>query len=147
MGGDSLFSIMDIATTGLVAERMRMNVIANNIANINTTKMADGKPFRRKFVIFTSDFQKELQGASKGSGQLGGVRIKEIKTSNAPFEKMYIPGHPDADKEGFVLASNVKRASEMMDLMMSSRAYEANLAIMRSAQRMINKSLQAFNRQ
>ena len=147
MGSDSLFSIMDIATTGLVAERMRMNVIANNIANVNTTKTADGKPFRRKFVIFTSEFQKELQGAVKGIGKLGGVKIKEIKTSNAPFEKMYIPGHPDADKDGFVLASNVKRASEMMDLMMSSRSYEANLAIMRSAQRMINKSLQAFNRQ
>ncbi|MGR3317811.1 MAG: flagellar basal body rod protein FlgC [Candidatus Anammoxibacter sp.] len=147
MGGESLFSIMDIATSGLVAERMRMNVIANNIANVNTTKTADGKPFRRKFVIFTSEFQKELQGSAKGSEKLGGVKIKEIKSSNAPFEKMYIPGHPDADKDGYVLTSNVKRASEMIDLMMSSRAYEANLAILRSAQRMINKTLQAFSRQ
>ena len=147
MGSDSLFSIMDIASSGLVAERMRMNVIANNIANVNTTKAADGKPFRRKFVVFTSEFQKELQANVKGTEKLGGVKIKEIKTSNEPFEKMYIPGHPDADKDGYVLSSNVKGASEMVDLMMSSRSYEANLAIMRSAQRMINRTLQAFNKQ
>lgn len=147
MGSDSLFSIMDIASSALVAERMRMNIISNNIANANTTKTADGKPFRRKFVIFTSEFQKELEGNVRGSDKLGGVRIKEIKTSKAPFQKMFIPGHPDADKDGIVLTSNVNGSSEMIDLMMSSRAYEANLAIMRSAQRMINRSLRAFNRQ
>lgn len=146
MGSGSIFSIMDVASSGLTAERMRMNIIANNIANANTTKTADGKPFRRKFVIFTSEFQKELQGNARGSEKLGGVKIKEIKTSNAPFQKMFIPGHPDADEHGFVLTSNVNGSSEMVDLMTASRAYEANLAIMRSAQRMINRTLQAFRR-
>ena len=144
MGNDGLFSVMDIASTGLFAERMRMNVIANNIANANTTKTLDGKPFRRKFVIFASKLQEESRNGVKGSEKLGGVKVKEIRTSNEPFKKIYIPGHPDADKNGFVLVPNVNNSGEMVDLITASRAYEANLAIMRSAQRMINSSLRVF---
>lgn len=144
MGNDGLFSIMDIASTGIFAERMRMNVIANNIANANTTKAADGKPYRRKFVIFESKLQDEFHNGVKGSEKMGGVKIKEIKTSNEPFKKIYIPSHPDADKNGYVLVPNVNNSNEMVDLITASRAYEANLAIMRSAQRMINSSLRVF---
>lgn len=144
MGSEGLFSIMDIGSTGLMAERVRMNTIANNIANADTTKAADGKPYRRKVVIFTSNFSDEMQKGSKGTGSLGGVKIKEIKESKEPFQRAYIPSHPEADKDGYVLSPNVNGANEMIDMMTSSRAYEANLAIMRSAQRMVNKTLQAF---
>lgn len=144
MGEKSLFSVMDIASTGLIAERMRMNVISNNIANAGTTKTADGTPFRRKVVIFTSELQKQLSAGNSNTEKLGGVKVKEVKVSSEPFSKTFSPGHPDADKDGFVLGSNVNGATEMVDLMTASRAYEANLAIMRSAQRMINKTIQAF---
>ncbi len=146
MGNKGLFSIMDIGSTGLMAERTRMNVIANNIANSNTHKTADGKPFRRQVVVFTPKFDEELNNSSKGDMQLGGVEIKEIKVTKEPFPKMYMPDHPDADKDGNVLRSNVNGAVEMVDMMTASRAYEANLAILRSAQKMINKTMSAFQR-
>lgn len=144
MGDIGLFSMMDIGTTGVMAERMRMNVIANNIANANTTKAADGKPYRRQVVVFTSEFQKELQGSTRGAEKLGGVKVKEIKTDKDPFKEMYIPGHPEANKDGIVLMPNIDTSNEMIDMMTASRSYEANLAIMRAAQKMINRTMQAF---
>ena len=144
MGNEGLFSVMNIASSGLYAERTRMNIIANNIANANTTKTADGTPYRRKFPVFSSALQKEMGGRLRDDRKLGGVKVDKIKTSTDPFKKLYIPGHPDADKDGFVLNSNVSSATEMVDMIVASRAYEANLSIMRSANRMISRTLQAF---
>ncbi len=146
MAGEGLFSIMDISSSALIAERIRMNIIANNIANANTTNAGDGKPFRRRVVVYEPKFQNELKNSERGSGQLGGVQVKEIKMSKEPFPSVYNPGHPDADKNGIVLNTNVNGTTEMVDMMTASRAYEANLAIMRSAQRMVNRTLRAFNR-
>lgn len=146
MGSDGLFSIMDIGSSGLMAERVRMNIIANNIANAGTTNAGDGKPYRRRVVVYSSKFQDELKGNLRGSEKLGGVEVKEIKLSKEPFPKMYIPGHPDADKDGYVFTSNVNGANEMVDMLTASRAYEANLAIVRSAQKMVNKTIQVFSR-
>ena len=144
MGTEGLFSVMNIASSGLYAERTRMNIIANNIANANTTKTADGMPFRRKFPVFAAELQKEINNHSNDDKRLGGVRVQEVKISTDPFKKLYIPGHPDANKDGFVLSPNVSTANEMVDMIVSSRAYEANLSIMRSANRMISRTLQAF---
>lgn len=145
MGGDKgLFSIMDISATALYAERMRMNVIANNIANANTTHTADGKPYRKQSVIFTSKFDTELRSAIKGMDALAGVEIKEIKTSKEPFVKLFIPGHPDADKDGMVLMPNVNIPSELIDMITASRAYDANLAMVRSVRDMMNRTIGAL---
>lgn len=141
MSFDSLFRGMGISATGLTAERMRMEVTANNIANAFSTRTAEGGPFRRQDLVFATilgDQQQQVQGMTGG---LGGVEVAEIVDDPTPFEVINIPGHPDADAQGNVLMPNVRLPLEMVNLVTASRAYEANV---RAAQSFVQNAQQAL---
>jgi flagellar basal-body rod protein FlgC len=122
---DTLFGAYGISATGMSAEQFRMEVIANNLANANTTRSANGGPFRRQDVVFAE----VLGGATRAGGtpDLRGVRVAGVVEDPSPLNRMYQPGHPDADAEGFVLMPNVQLPVEMVNLITASRAYEANV--------------------
>lgn len=142
MGMDNMFSVFDISGSGLSAERVRMNVIANNIANANATDTPEGGPYRKEQVEFSSLLSKTMKNSGiKGAERLGGVKVQQIVKSTEPFNKVYIPGHPKADAKGFVNMPNVSVMAEMVDLVTASRAYEANLAVINSSKDMNNKAL------
>lgn len=127
-------SSIDVSSSGLAAERLRMEVIANNVANANTTMGPDGKPFRRQEVVFSS----ALQSAEKS----GGVNVVGIQADSTDLPRVYKPGHPHADSEGYVTMPNVVVSNEMVDLMVASRAYEANLNAIKTFQEMSNSTLE-----
>ena len=142
MGIDNMFSVFDISGSGLSAERVRMNVIANNIANANATETPEGGPYRREQVEFSSLLSKAMKNSDiEGAERLGGVKVQQIVKSVEPFNKVYIPGHPKADAKGFVDMPNVSVMTEMVDMITASRAYEANLAVLNSSKDMNNKAL------
>ncbi len=147
MGMNNVFSAFDISASGLAAERIRMNVIANNIANANTTDGPEGGPYRKEQVVFSSVLNQAMKNTDvKGMERLGGVKVQNIIKSTEPFNKIYIPGHPKADEKGFVEMPNVNTVSEMVDLVTASRSYEANLAVINSAKDMSNKALSIIGR-
>src|SRR3989304_5538111 len=142
MGMDNMFSVFDISGSGLSAERIRMNVIPNNIANANATDTPEGGPYRREQVEFASLLNNTVKNSEiKGAERLGGVKVQQITKSTEPFNKVFIPGHPKADAKGFVNMPNVSVMTEMVDLVTASRAYEANLAVINSSKDMNNKAL------
>ena len=129
-----LFDALNVSASGMSAERLRMDVIASNLANANTTRGADGQPYRRQEVI--------LQEKSPSFGEvLGGVMVAGIVDDPTPPRRVYDPGHPDADKNGYVTMPNVNTVTEMTDLISSSRAYEANVTAMQTAKTMFSKTL------
>ncbi len=147
----SFLSTMDITASALTAERFRMDIIGQNIANINTTRTEDGEPYRRRLVVFEErglDFQSMLEQASTGrspvleqSGQSGGgVRVQEVIEDESDFIPVYDPSHPDADEDGYVLMPNVDRAEEIVDLMAASRSYEANISTLEIIKAMAMKA-------
>ncbi|HUR86061.1 MAG TPA: flagellar basal body rod protein FlgC [Solirubrobacteraceae bacterium] len=144
----SLFDAIDTAASGLSAERMRMDVTAENLANAQTTRGADGQPYRRKVVTLQQDggsnFGATLDGAmGRGSaGGSGGVRVTGIAEDATPNRLVYDPGHPDADARGYVSMPNVQPVTEMVDLISASRAYEANVTVMQTAKSMFAKTLE-----
>jgi len=147
MSVNKVFSAFDISASGLAAERIRMNVIANNIANANTTDSPEGGPYRKEQVVFSSVLDQAMKNTDvKGMERLGGVKVKNIIKSTEPFNKVYIPGHPKADEKGFVEMPNVNTVTEMVDLVTASRSYEANLAVINSAKDMSNKALSIIGR-
>lgn len=130
-----MFPEMLISASGLTAERARMNVIANNIANVNTTKTADGSVFRRQLTELMS-----LDAASSENG-IPGVRVTGVVQDPSPLKMVYDPRHPDANQEGFVAKPNVDLMMEMVDLMSATRAYEANVTALQSAKEMAKSVL------
>ncbi len=131
----------DISASGLAAERQRMEVVANNIANAHTTRTPGGGPYRRQQVVFAAALQSALGGAASGVGEVGGVRVVGIQPDLSALPRVYSPGHPDADEDGFVTMPNVKLPNEMVDLMTASRAYEANLKALRTFKKMAEQAL------
>lgn len=130
-------SAREIAVSGLKAQRIRMNVIANNIANAQTTRTREGGPFRRQLVL--------LRGNQLKSGynpEALGVRVKRIVDDPAPFRTVYQPEHPEADESGYVKYPNISLAVEMIDLVSAQRAYEANIAVFVSDRRMNQQALE-----
>jgi flagellar basal-body rod protein FlgC len=128
-----LFDALRISASGMSAERLRMDVIAGNLANANTTRGASGLPYQRQEVV--------LQQAGSSFGQvLGGVIVAGIVTDPTPPRRVYDPGHPDADKDGYVTLPNVQPVKEMVDLITSSRGYEANVTAMNAAKQMFTKT-------
>jgi flagellar basal-body rod protein FlgC len=119
----NLFAASAISGTGLSAERYRMEVIANNIANAHSTKSANGGPYRRQEVVFTE----ALGRATGGHPPLGGVEVVELVEDPTELPLVYMPGHPEADADGMVRMPNVNLPLEMVNLLTASRAYEANL--------------------
>ena len=142
----SLFDAINTAATGLSAERLRMDVTAENLANAQTTRGADGRPYQRKVVVLQeagTGFGATLGGAMKGgSGSGGGVRVAGISADTTPNRLVYDPGHPDADARGYVSMPNVQPVTEMVDLISASRGYEANVTVMQTAKQMFSKTLE-----
>lgn len=134
-----MFSVSDVSATGLSAERLRMEVIANNIANANSTRTAEGGPYRRRQVVFQAML--DDVGSEESAGRMGGVRVLGVESDPSEFPRVYQPGHPDADAEGFVRMPNVSMANEMVDLITANRGYEANLRVLRSYREMVQQAL------
>lgn len=132
------------SASGLTAERLRMDVIANNIANANTTRTEDGGPFRRRVAVLQSNqpFQAFLEQAQSGAAPQGGVRVAAITEDPRPFKIKYDPSHPDADANGYVQLPNVDVVTEMVDLIGASRAYEANVTAINAFKAMAMKALE-----
>jgi flagellar basal-body rod protein FlgC len=141
----SLFSALSISSSGLTAQRARAELIVENLANSQTTRTADGGPYRRKDAIFASSPQAS-PFASVFDTELApqGVEVSQvIEDSREPIRR-YQPGHPDADKNGYVSYPNINPAEDMVDLMSSSRGYQANVAAMSAVKDMIAKSIDLF---
>ena len=142
MGFGRLLSTTDISASGLAAERLRMEIVANNIANVHTTSTPGGGPYRRQQVAFSSAMSESLgREADSVSRSLGGVTVKGVTRDDSELPVVYNPGHPDADEDGFVKMPNVKLPMEMVDLMTASRAYDANLKSLTVFRQMAEQSL------
>jgi len=143
-----VFSSFDISGSGLTAQRLRMDTVANNIANVNTTRTAEGGPYKRQRVVFEpreeAQFLLPLGGELKRRGQSGGagVHVVAVSSDPSPAKKVYDPGHPDADTQGFVNMPNITLVNEMVDMISATRAYEANIAALNSAKSMAAKALE-----
>jgi flagellar basal-body rod protein FlgC len=144
----SMFGGMEISGSALTAQRLRMNVTAENIANAETTKGADGNPYRRKEVTLESvgqagTFGSQLSRAMGTSGVApGGVQATEITEDQTNGKLVYDPSHPDADEQGYLRMPNVDTVTEMVDLIDAQRAYEANVTAMSAAKQMFAKTLE-----
>ena len=139
----SLLDSMNIIGSGLTAERLRMDIALQNITNQNTTRTANGEPYRRKQVVFYErgmSFSDALRTESaKVEG--GGVRVTEVVESQRDFIPVYDPDHPDANEEGYVMMPNVNTTEERVDLMAASNSYEANLTALKLVQSLALKAL------
>ena len=130
-----MFDALDIGASALTAQRIRMDTIAGNVANMNTTRNARGQaiPYQRRFVLFAP--------GQAGEVSRPGVHVQGIHLDQTPFRKVFDPGHADADKEGYVRYPNVEPAIEMVNMLEASRAYEANVTMMETTKAMINSTL------
>lgn len=137
-----LFDALGIAGSGLSAERLRMDVTAENLANAQTTRGDGGGPYRRKVVVLEErGFDRALAAASSTAAAPAGVQVAGIVEDAAPDRMVYDPGHPDADAQGYVRMPNVNPVTEMVDLISSSRAYEADVSAMQAAKAMFTRTL------
>lgn len=142
---------LEISASGLRAQRLRLDVVASNLANANATRTADGSgPYRRRAVVFRSEpldqtFEQALHTSSHARS-LRVVEVSRIKEDQSPPRMVYAPGHPDADETGYVGYPNVNVISEMVDLMTATRAYEANVQAIR-AMRMMGEAALRIGRE
>ena len=146
-----LFDSLNISGSALSAERLRMDVTAENLANANTTRGVNGGAYRRKVVVLeqqaggTNNFGNQLASAMQrdgGGDKPGGEQVRAIAEDTTPNRRVFDPGHPDADQQGYVSMPNVDSVSEMVDLISASRAYEANVTAMQAAKQMFTKTLE-----
>ncbi len=138
-----IFKVMEIGSSALKAQTIRMNVISSNLANMETTQTPEGGPYKKKSVVFTStrpDFRQELDHSLQNEAQ--GVRVDRIMSDSREAKKVYDPSHPDADPDGYVGKPNINLAEEMTDMMKAKGSYEANVVSIKSAQRMALKALE-----
>ena len=142
-------SSFDIAASGMSAQRLRMDIAAENIANIDTTRTERGGAYRRKDVVFESygsgTFQEAMRNASQGRGinsRNVGVRVADIIEDDREMKIVYNPGHPDADEDGFVEMPNVDMVKEITDGMAASQAYSANVTVFNLLKTLISKGLE-----
>ena len=134
---------MDISAPGLNAQRLRMDVISENIANIDTTRTEDGTPYTRKYVVLEereSNFSDVLKG--KAEEVRGGVRVAEIGLDTTDYKLVYDPTHPDANEEGYVQMPNVDLSQEIVNMISAYRSYEANVTAFNAYKNMAVKSLE-----
>ncbi|MEA5010176.1 MAG: flagellar basal body rod protein FlgC [Angelakisella sp.] len=140
----SFLNSLNITGSALTAQRLRTDIILQNLSNMNTTRTEDGEPYRRKQVVFQErelDFKNVLSNEyNKLSG--GGVRVREIVESDKDFIPVYDPTHPHADENGYVMYPNVNRTEEQIDLMAATRAYEANITALNVVKAMATKALE-----
>jgi flagellar basal-body rod protein FlgC len=149
-----LFDAIEIAGSGLSAERVRMNVTSENLANAQTTRTASGQPYQRQEVVLQqiggpSDFESTLAGALGGNaginapsgGPAGGVEVSGIVADKTPDQLVYDPGNPEADAQGYVKTPNVNTVTEMVDLISESRSYQSDVTAMQTAKSMFTATL------
>jgi len=141
------FGALDISASGLTAQRLRMDTISQNIANVNTTRTANGGPYRRKIALFEERvlperFDGYLRAAAKGDNIGFGVRVARVFGDSAPFKLVYDPGHPDADADGYVSLPNVDVVTEMVNMISASRSYEANVTSINTTKAIATKALE-----
>jgi len=139
----SLFSVLSIGASGMTAQRTRAELLAENLANAETTRTPEGGPYRRKDAVFetassASPFSSYLDSEMNAPG---GVAVSQIVVDSSEPEKRYIPGHPDADANGYVAFPRVNPAEDMVDLMGAARGYQANVAAISAVKDMIQRSL------
>jgi len=141
-----LFNSFNISASALSAQRLRMDIIAQNIANVNTTRTQDGTPYRRKTVLFQEKevpFSHYLSKESRARYLSGnGVRVAGIVEDPTPFKEVYDPSHPDADENGIVRLPNVEIVTEMVNMISATRAYEANVTALNNSKAMALKALE-----
>ncbi len=139
----SLFSALSVGASGMAAQRMRAELLVENLANAETTRTPDGGPYRRKDAVFESQdatgpfssiFESQLHAA-------GGVAVSDVIVDTREPERRYMPGHPDADPDGYVAFPRINPAEDMVDLMGASRSYEANVAAIGAVKDMIVRSI------
>lgn len=139
----SLFSALSVGASGMAAQRARAELLVENLANAETTRTPEGGPYRRKDAVFESSpvespfasiFSTALQGT-------GGVAVADVVTDNSAPDSRYLPGHPDADKDGYVAFPKINAAEDMVDLMGASRSYGANISAISAIKDMIQRSI------
>lgn len=146
----SIFNSLNASASALTAQRMRMDVISSNMANAETTRAkvnADGEfePYRRKMTALQSqqrNFNSHLESAMNQSNNANGVKVSKIVEDQTPFKEVYNPSHPDANEQGYVQLPNVDPLKEMIDLMSSTRSYEANITALNASKSMLMKALE-----
>jgi len=131
---------MNVAGSSLTAHRLWMDVISENLANVNTTRTAEGGPYQRRVPVFAERLARELDPHSAS----GGVKVTAIERDSLPPRLEYMPEHPDANEEGYVAYPNVNVVREMADMLVASRAYEANLSVVTSAEGMWSSALEVL---
>ena len=138
-----MFNTLTINASGLTAEKLRIDTISSNIANVNTTRTVDGEAYRKKIAVFKENLVSEI---NKDTGRVEkssrGVKAAEIINDESPFKRVYDPNHPDSDEEGYVNYPNVNVLNEMVDLIAASRAYEANVTALNASKSMFLKALE-----
>ncbi len=139
-----LMTAIDVASSGLTAQRRRLEVLVSNLANANTTQPAGKEPFRRKDVIFSAVPPAQSFGGAFDEAMSGisGVEIAGLVTDSSEPLKRYEPGHPHADKDGYVLYPNLNAMEEMVNVLSATRSYEANLQAVNAAKDMLQKTLE-----
>ena len=139
----SLFSLLSVSSSGMAAQRVRAEILTQNLANAETTRTPEGGPYKRQDIVFEeqqvgSSFNDVLTDQMSGPT---GVRVSEIKVDDREAPKRYLPGHPDADKDGYVAFPRVNPAEDMVDLMGAARGYQANIAAVSAVKDMIQRSI------
>jgi flagellar basal-body rod protein FlgC len=137
----SLFSALQVSASGMSAQRTRAEMLVENMANAETTRTPQGGPYRRKDVVFSSDIQASPFSAVFQQEMGEGVRVADIVTDDRDPELRYMPGHPDADGNGYVAFPHLNPAEEMVDLLNASRSYQSNVAAMSAVKDMLNRSI------
>ncbi len=134
----NIISGIDITASALDAQKTRLDIIAQNIANAQTTRTPAGGPYKRQLVSFQTELLKQT---GDGAPALNGVQVSSITSDPSPGERIYNPQHPDADSQGIVTMPNVNLAYEMVDLITATRAYEANLSVAKNGREMADRTL------
>lgn len=143
----SLFSSIGVSASGMAAQKTRAELLVENLANAETTRTPEGGPYRRKDVVFVEDngltsFSSQFETAIN-SGSTG-VAVGDVVVDNRDPDRRYMPGHPDADKDGYVAFPRINPAEDMVDLIGASRNYEANVAAISAVKDMIMRSIDLF---
>ena len=140
------FTSLDVSASGMSAQRMRMDLISQNIANANTTRTQDGTPYRRQVLVLGTDqnigFSKYLSASTKDALGNGKVKIQGVREDMSDFKRVYEPDNPEADEDGYVTMPNVDIVTEMVDMISASRSYEANVTASTASK---NMAMQALN--
>jgi len=140
----SLFSLMSVSASGMAAQRVRAGLLVENLANAETTRTAEGGPYKRKDAVFAAEPAESPFGSvfANEAGMDGtGVRVDEVVVDQREPERRYLPGHPDADAEGYVSFPRMNPAEDMVDLMSAARGYQANVAAITAVKDMIQRSI------